>query len=262
MVNRFWQQYFGTGLVKTQEDFGNQGDLPPPRIAGLAGRAVSIAGWSVTRWSRNAGPVTRVEYKNVYSSISTLGHVSPVLTDDQSAIRSGPRQQMAGPWIELPLYGRAGPGQRLIRQWLIGAQIGGPSVYPYQPAGIWEALATRNTISYRQQHGDSLYRRSMYTIWKRTSPPPMMLNFDAPDRAPVYGPSAEDRHSFAGAGHAQRPSVYRSGARSGGANPETSLVRPSTDYRLFSGGSVAATPTNGTGTPGNNSIGIRNTLGS
>ena len=66
---------------------------------------------------------------------------------------------------------------------LLVRKIGGESVYPYQPAGLWEALATRNAINYVQNHGDSLYRRSLYTIWKRSAPPPAMLNFDATDRA-------------------------------------------------------------------------------
>ena len=70
----------------------------------------------------------------------------------------------------------------LLASGLLNAQIGGPSVRPYQPAGLWEALATRNAVSYVQQHGDTLYRRSMYTIWKRSSPSPMMLNFDAAER--------------------------------------------------------------------------------
>ncbi len=65
---------------------------------------------------------------------------------------------------------------------LLSPHIGGPSVHPYQPDGIWEALATRNAVQYVQDHGDTLYRRSMYTIWKRSSPPPMMLNFDASER--------------------------------------------------------------------------------
>jgi hypothetical protein len=62
-------------------------------------------------------------------------------------------------------------------------KIGGESVRPYQPAGLWEALATRNATNYVQNHGDSLYRRSLYTIWKRSAPPPSMLNFDATDRS-------------------------------------------------------------------------------
>ena len=65
---------------------------------------------------------------------------------------------------------------------LLTQRLGGPSVLPYQPSGIWEALATRNAVVYNQNHGDSLYRRSLYTIWKRSSPPPMMLNFDAAER--------------------------------------------------------------------------------
>ena len=65
---------------------------------------------------------------------------------------------------------------------MLTQKVGGPSVHPYQPEGLWEALATRNAVNYVQHHGDSLYRRSMYTIWKRSSPPPMMLNFDAAER--------------------------------------------------------------------------------
>ena len=65
---------------------------------------------------------------------------------------------------------------------LLVDSIGGPSVYPYQPKGIWAALATRNATEYTQGTGDDLYRRSMYTVWKRSSPPPAMMNFDAPDR--------------------------------------------------------------------------------
>jgi hypothetical protein len=65
---------------------------------------------------------------------------------------------------------------------LLVRKIGGPSVYPYQPEGIWEALATRNVTHYKQGKGDDLYRRSLYTVWKRSSPPPSMMNFDAPDR--------------------------------------------------------------------------------
>jgi hypothetical protein len=72
--------------------------------------------------------------------------------------------------------------QALAASGLLVKKIGGPSVYPYQPDGIWEALATRNDVKYRQQQGDSLYRRSIYTVWKRTAPPPSMLSFDAPDR--------------------------------------------------------------------------------
>jgi hypothetical protein len=65
---------------------------------------------------------------------------------------------------------------------LLVKKVGGKSVYPYQPAGLWEALATRNVTSYPQGHGEQLYRRSIYTVWKRSSPHPAMLTFDVPDR--------------------------------------------------------------------------------
>jgi hypothetical protein len=72
--------------------------------------------------------------------------------------------------------------QALAASGLLVKKVGGKSVYPYQPAGLWEALATRNVTTYNQGHGDDLYRRSLYTIWKRSSPHPAMINFDVPDR--------------------------------------------------------------------------------
>ena len=80
--------------------------------------------------------------------------------------------------------------------------IGGPSVKPYQPEGLWEQLATRNVTNYVQDHGDDLYRRGLYTIWKRSSPPPSMNSFDASGQVPVHRETAKDQYSVTGIGAA------------------------------------------------------------
>ena len=98
--------------------------------------------------------------------------------------------------------------------------IGGPSVLPYQPAGLWEEMAFGDGFSaqaYAQSHGPDLYRRSMYTFWKRTVPPPSLTTFDAPDREKCTARRAADQHAAAGAGAAERSDVRRGRARAGAA---------------------------------------------
>ncbi|MDH3648466.1 MAG: DUF1553 domain-containing protein [Saprospiraceae bacterium] len=168
MVNRLWAMCFGKGLVATQEDFGSQGNLPshPELLDWLAIRFVELD----------------------YDVKALLKEILLSATYQQSSDWSEKLHKLDP---QSMLYARY-PSHRLpaeiIRDLALSASnllvptIGGPSVYPYQPVGIWEALATRNATKYVQQHGDSLYRRSLYTVWKRSSPPPAMLNFDAPDR--------------------------------------------------------------------------------
>ena len=169
MVNRFWQQYFGNGLVKTQEDFGNQGELPShPELLDWLAVQFRADAWNVKAFIRQM--VLSATYRQ--SSVATKEQIEQ--DPDNKWLARGSSYRYAAEQVR---------DNALAASGLLVRKVGGPSVYPYQPSGIWEALATRNTVSYRQQHGDSLYRRSMYTIWKRTSPPPMMLNFDAPDRA-------------------------------------------------------------------------------
>lgn len=172
MVNRFWQQYVGNGLVKTQEDFGNQGELPshPELLDWLAAqfRNDGATGWDVKTFIRRI--VLSATYRQ--SSLATKEQLER--DPENKWLTRGSSYRYSAEQVR---------DNALAASGLLVRKIGGPSVYPYQPSGIWEALATRNTINYQQNHGDSLYRRSMYTIWKRTSPPPMMLNFDTPDRA-------------------------------------------------------------------------------
>jgi len=168
-VNRFWQMLFGKGLVLTQEDFGNQGSFPThPELLDYLALNFREKNWDVKAFlkeivlsatyrqsSYTSEMVKEVDFANDLYSRYPAHRLPAELVRDNALAASG----------------------------LLVPQIGGPSVHPYQPEGLWEALATRNATKYIQDHGDSLYRRSLYTIWKRSSPPPSMLNFDATDRS-------------------------------------------------------------------------------
>ncbi len=169
-VNRFWQQYFGNGLVNTSNDFGNQGSLPthPDLLDWLA---------SEFRNSSKNGPwnVKALQKLIVMSATyqqSSYHKLHPEKDPENQYYTKGPSYRLSAEQIR---------DNALVASGLITKRIGGPSVYPYQPNGIWEAIS--NYGKYQTQSGDTLYRRSMYTVWKRTSPPPMMLNFDAAERA-------------------------------------------------------------------------------
>ncbi|GAB3325850.1 DUF1553 domain-containing protein [Larkinella ripae] len=169
MVNRLWQNYFGNGLVKTQEDFGSQGDLPThPELLDWLAVQFREENWDTKKFIR------RLVLSATYQQSSKATPAELERDPDNQWLTRGGSYRLSAEQVR---------DNALAASGLLVRKIGGPSVYPYQPAGIWEALATRNTIRYVQQHGDSLYRRSLYTIWKRTSPPPMMLNFDSPDRS-------------------------------------------------------------------------------
>ena len=181
-VNRLWAQCFGQGLVATQEDFGNQGNLPthPALLDWLAVDLIE-KDWDVKEF---------------------LKQIVMSATYRQSSVPSAQSKEMDVENIYYSYYPFHRLGAEVIRDQALAASgllvptIGGPSVYPYQPKGIWKALATRNATEYVQQHGDSLYRRSMYTIWKRSSPPPAMMNFDAPDRYYCVVRRQNTAHSF------------------------------------------------------------------
>ncbi|MFN3382854.1 MAG: DUF1553 domain-containing protein [Runella zeae] len=168
MVNRMWQRYFGKGLVVSAEDFGNQGDLPT-HLELLDHLAVKFreSGWNYKLLQQYI--VLSATYRQSSSANSRLLEADP----NNLLYARGPSYRISAEQVRDAALASSG---------LLSNHIGGPSVHPYQPDGIWEALATRNAVQYVQNHGDSLYRRSMYTIWKRSSPPPMMLNFDASER--------------------------------------------------------------------------------
>jgi hypothetical protein len=170
-VNRFWQTYFGYGIVKTQEDFGVQGEPPvhPELLDWLATEFVRT-GWDVRAMQRAI--VTSATYRQSSS-------VTPALRDkdpENRLLARGPRFRFQAETIRDTALAASG---------LLNRQIGGPSVLPYQPKGLWEEMAFGEGFSgqaYEQSHGKDLYRRGMYTLWKRTVPPASLSTFDAPDR--------------------------------------------------------------------------------
>ena len=169
-VNRFWQQYFGTGIVKTAQDFGAQGAWPThPELLDYLATEFIGTGWDVKRLQRLI--VTSHTYRQ--SSRSTPEMRQRDVANELLA--RGPRFRLDAEVIRDSALAAGG---------LLVEQIGGPSVRPYQPDGLWPAVAFvgSNTSDYKPDEGSGLYRRSLYTFWKRTSPPPSLVTFDAPSR--------------------------------------------------------------------------------
>jgi len=165
-VNRFWQMFFGIGLVKTVEDFGAQGEWPvqPQLLDWLATRFVQ-SGWDVRQILRTI--VTSATYRQSSKVTSELAEKDP----ENRLLARGPRYRFPAEVIR---------DQSLAVSGLLVERVGGPSVKPYQPPGLWEEVSFG--ASYRQDEGEDLYRRSLYTYWKRTIAPPAMTTFDATDR--------------------------------------------------------------------------------
>ncbi|MEZ6044350.1 MAG: DUF1553 domain-containing protein [Planctomycetaceae bacterium] len=168
-VNRFWQQYFGTGLVKTTEDFGSQERASHPELLDWLAVHFIDTGWDVKAFQK------LIVMSGTYRQSS---HVTPELHKRDPANRllaRGPRFRLDAEMIR---------DNALFLSGQMNDQIGGASVKPYQPPGLWEAVGytSSNTAKFQKDEGDALYRRSMYTFWKRTSPPPSMTTFDAPSR--------------------------------------------------------------------------------
>ncbi len=170
-VNRYWQLFFGTGLVKTVEDFGSQGESPshPELLDWLATEFVDKK-WDVKAMQRLM--VTSATYRQASRITPDLKERDP----ENRLLARGPRFRLTAEMIR---------DNALAVSGLIDDRIGGKSVYPYQPAGLWEEVAYGGVFSsqtYGVSHGRDLYRRSMYTYWKRTASPPSLVTFDAPSR--------------------------------------------------------------------------------
>jgi hypothetical protein len=169
-VNRFWQHLFGTGIVKTSEDFGSQGE-PPSNQQLLDWLAVEFreSNWDVKKTIRLM--VTSATYRqSAEATPDKLEH-----DRDNRLLSRGPRFRMDAEMLR---------DSALFASGLLVPKIGGPSVKPYQPAKVWETVAmdNSNTRFYKADTGEGLYRRSLYTFWKRSAPPPSMDIFDAPSR--------------------------------------------------------------------------------
>jgi hypothetical protein len=174
-VNRFWQELFGTGLVRTAGDFGVTGELPshPELLDWLAvefrAPQDGSPGWDVKRFFK------LLVTSNTYRQAALLTPEKLAKDADNRLLSRGPRFRMDGEMIRD--YALAASG-------ILVPKIGGPSVKPYQPDGVWEAVAMigSNTRDYKRDSGESLYRRSMYTFWKRSAPPASMEIMNAPNR--------------------------------------------------------------------------------
>ena len=168
VVNRFWQMHFGTGIVKSSEDFGAQGEWPthPALLDWLAAEFVR-SGWN--RKAMHKLIVMSATYQQV-------SRVSPGLLEVDPANRlfaRGPRFRLPAEMIR---------DHALAASGLLVGRLGGESVRPYQPPGLWDDVVYENVPRFVQDHGGKLYRRSLYTYWKRSVPPPNMQAFDAPSR--------------------------------------------------------------------------------
>ncbi len=189
-VNRFWQQLFGQGLVKTVDDFGSQGDWPshpelldwlamefmgqafqPDSVRDDASRTDRVGlgrptyAWDIKRLIRTL--VTSATYQQSSKASADLAARDP----DNRLLARGPRSRLSAEMVR---------DQALAASGLLTERLGGPSIKPYQPDGLWDDL--QNTEKYVQDHGPDLYRRGLYVFWKRTIAPPVMVTFDAAGR--------------------------------------------------------------------------------
>lgn len=169
-VNQMWQEFFGRGIVKTLGDFGMQGDLPT-NVELLDWLAVDFRdhGWNMKRL------VKQIVMSATYRQSAVISPEELKTDPENILLARGPRYRLPAEFIRDEVLASSG---------LLNRTIGGPSVNPYQPPGLWENATSGRGIlaSYKQVHGANLYRRGMYTLIKRTVPPVEMAIFDASNR--------------------------------------------------------------------------------
>jgi len=169
-VNRFWQEVFGNGIVKSSGDFGITGELPThPELLDWLATEFRRNNWDIKAFFRLI--LTSATYRQSSNVTPEKKRVDPA----NKWLSRAPRFRMDAEAIRDTALSMSG---------LLSQKIGGPSVKPYQPDGVWEAVAMpeSNTRNYRRDSGESLYRRSIYTFWKRAAPPANMEIFNAPNR--------------------------------------------------------------------------------
>jgi hypothetical protein len=164
-VNRLWSIAFGRGIVATPEDFGSQGMRPThPELLDQLALDFIESGWDVKAM------LGRLVRSSTYRQASAATPESRAIDPENRLLSRGPSDRLTAEMVR---------DQALAASGLLVRTVGGPSVYPYQPGGLWQEKSGR---VYPQGTGEALHRRSMYTFWKRTSPPPSMLLFDAAKR--------------------------------------------------------------------------------
>ena len=170
-VNRLWQRMFGNGIVGTSNDFGNQGALPThPELLDFLAIKFREEGWNIDQMLKYIA--LSETYQQSTDVIAELLQKDP----ENKLLARAPRLRLSAEMIR---------DQALALSGLLNKELGGPSVKPYQPEGIWEETTGGgggSTAAYIQSTGKDLYRKSLYTFWKRTVPPPSMLTFDASSR--------------------------------------------------------------------------------
>lgn len=169
-VNRYWQMIFGRGLVATPGDFGSQGTLPShPALLDWLAVEFQESDWNLKQLIKTM--VMSATYRQTVKSNNKLQQIDP----ENILLARGAQVRLSAEMVRDHALAVGG---------LLSEQMGGPSVKPYQPKGLWLEVASGNQSlrKYIQDHNDELYRRSLYTFWKRTLPPPSMIIFDAPSR--------------------------------------------------------------------------------
>lgn len=167
-VNRFWQLLFGEGLVHTPEDFGNQGALPShPALLDYLAVTFMESGYDMKALIKQI--VMSATYRQSNQIMQTIQRRDP----DNLLLARAPRKRLSAEMMR---------DNALLVSGLLNPAVGGEPVRPYQPVGLWKALANQIGEN-RYRLGPDVHRRSLYTYWKRTIPPPSMLIFDAPDRS-------------------------------------------------------------------------------
>ena len=169
-VNRFWEILFGRGLVETSDDFGLQGSWPShPELLDYLAIEFRDEGWDVQ------GMMRRLLLSATYRQSSESRPENLKADPDNYLFGNYPRQRLSAEQIR---------DQALYISGLLIEKLGGPSVKPYQPDGLWRevAMPQSNTRNFARGNGSDLWRRSLYTYWKRAAPPPSMVAFDAPTR--------------------------------------------------------------------------------
>lgn len=168
-VNRIWQSFFGLGLVDTPADFGNQGSLPShPELLDYLAYEFVASGWNIRALQK------KILLSATYQQSSKVTEELLEKDPTNKWLTRGPRYRMSFEMIRDNVLAVSG---------LLNREIGGPSVKPYQPEGLWaETTSGQGLTSYQTDSGEALYRRSLYTFWKRTVPPPAMITFDAASR--------------------------------------------------------------------------------